>query len=156
VPQYFQEYGPRPSGSRPWKGRSLSSVGAYHDCSFSCCGGLIFNYNYSNDNRVHSHGGHVCDRLTRPDLIIFNFASFVLIIDFRAGPDLPHSTAGPLAKDYRTTALNLPLYLFYPFGSAMASRSSGNPTALRRLMTEYKQLTSGGPSVPVCDLGLPR
>jgi len=29
----------------------------------------------------------------------------------------------------------------------MASRASANPTALRRLMTEYKQLTSGGPSV---------
>jgi ubiquitin-conjugating enzyme E2 G2 len=29
----------------------------------------------------------------------------------------------------------------------MAMRASGNATALRRLMTEYKQLTAGGPSV---------
>lgn len=35
----------------------------------------------------------------------------------------------------------------HPIAITMATRSSGNTTALRRLMTEYKQLTASGLSV---------
>lgn len=65
-------------------------------------------------------------------------------LDFRAGPDLP--CCGVVI--IRLRRRSHPTYTYaYTYNNTMASRASANATALRRLMTEYKQLTAGGLSL---------
>jgi hypothetical protein len=62
-----------------------------------------------------------------------------------AGPEELPRPNRPLS--HLSSHCTLYLHYYYWHYITMASRTSGNSTALRRLMTEYKQLTSGGESI---------